>query len=164
MATGRTPSKFIKVQIEDNGAALRDIEWTTIGDVGIVYDSVDVSALTDALKSGLTGQGSFGLDITGPMSNKAAVAASTTGVHAACTGCMNIFPAMNGVQTPRSFAVYIGIQADWATGDPVFGAVDCVNVTSFTVTQNGTMFSAHIALAGNRVNDPAWGSAQIAAA
>lgn len=163
MATGRTPSKFIKIQIEDSGGAMRDIEWTTIGDVGIVYDSVDVTALTDALKSGLTGQGAFGLDITGPMSNKAAVTASTTGQHAACTGCMNIFPALNGSLTARAFAFYLGIQADWATGDPVFGAVDCVHVTSFAVTQNGTMFSAHIALAGNRVNDPAWGTAAIAA-
>jgi hypothetical protein len=65
--------------------------------------------------------------------------------------------------TPKSFGIYFGIQGDWATNDPVFGAIDSILVTSYTVDFAAGTYSASISTAGNRTNDPAWGTAAIAA-
>ncbi len=163
MTTGRTVGKSFKFQIEDSNAALRDIPVMTIGDVGINYDEVDVTALQDALKNALDGQGNFSLDFGGPFDNTAVATASGTGAAAALSGSHTVLSALNGAQTPRSFGVYIGIQGYWATGDPVFGAIDSVIVSKYTVNPANGTYSAHIVTAGNRTNDPAWGTAIVTA-
>jgi hypothetical protein len=161
MATGRTPDKYIKVTIEDNGGVMRDIPCNEIGGIGINYAEQDVSALQEALTSVLNGQGSFSTTISGPFDNKVAVAESGSGARPALSGSHTVLSAMNGVQTPRSIGFYFGIQGDWATNDPVFGGIDCILVSGYTVDKG--KYSAKIATAGNRTNDPAWGTALIAA-
>lgn len=164
MATGRTPSRFVKVQIEDSGGTLRDIPVRTIGDVGIAYEEVDLSALQEALKGFMSNQGTFALTITGPFDNKAATTASGSGQAAASymSGSHTVLQPLNGGLTPRAFAVYYGIQNHWSTGDPVFGADNCVIVTSYTVNESG-LYSAKIAkVAGG--TDPAWGTSAITVA
>lgn len=165
MATGRTSLRYFKFQIEDSGGAMRDIPIKTIGGVGITYDEIDVSAIQEAVKGMFAGQGNFAVTITGPFDNTAAATASASGEAASAhlSGSHTVLQPLNGAMTARSFGAYFGIQADWTTGDPVFGAVDCVHVTDYTVDPIAGTYSAKIVKAGNAVNSPAWGTAAIAA-
>ena len=160
MTTGRTVGKYSKFQIDD-GTAMRDIPVTSYGSVGLTYAEQDVSALQEAITSVLSGQGSFSTTISGPFDNSAAVAASGTGARPTLSGSHTVLSAINGVNTARSFGIYLGIQGDWAIGDPVFGAAKSVLVTGYTVDPAAGTYSAKIATAGNRCSDPAWGTAAI---
>jgi hypothetical protein len=163
MSTGRTVGKFTKFQISDSASTMRDIPVTSYGSVGLTYQEVDVSALQEAITSVLSGQGSFSTTITGPFDNSAAVAASGTGARPALSGSHTVLSALVGGVVSKSFGVYLGIQGDWATGDPVFGAIKSILVTGYTVDPAAGTYSATISVAGNRTNDPAWGSAAITA-
>jgi hypothetical protein len=163
MSTGRTVGMFCKFQISDASSALRDIPVNTFGNIGLTFAEVDVSALQEAITSMLNGQGSFSTTISGPFDNSAAVAASTTGARPALSGSHTVLSALAGAQVPKSFGVYLGIQGDWAAGDPVFGAIKSILVSEYTVDPAAGTYSAKISTAGNRTNDPAWGTAQIAA-
>lgn len=165
MATGRTSPRFTKFQIEDSGGVMRDIPVKTLGNVGLTYDEVDLSAMQELVKNFLSGQANFALDITGPFDTRAAATASASGESAAgkLSGSHTVLSALNGALTARSFGVYFGIQADWATGDPVFGAVDCVIVTKYDADPATGMYSARIVKASTATNDPAWGTSAIAA-
>ena len=56
MATGRTIEKFIYVIVGDTANTLREINVTSINDVGLNYEAKDVTAWADAIKNMLTGQ------------------------------------------------------------------------------------------------------------
>jgi hypothetical protein len=159
--TGRTLGKYCKAQIEDAGGAMRDIFFDSINGVGITYDEVDVSALQDAIKRSFVGQGQIKLTLTGPISNKADATASATTERPAESGAITIFSDLVGSNTPRSFAVYYGMQTDWAAGDPVFGAIDCALVSSFVC--DAEKYSVTIVQAANAENTMTWGTAAIAA-
>jgi len=165
MATGRTSPRFAKFQIEDSGGTMRDIPVNTFGPVGLTYDQVDVSALQELVKSYLSGQADFSLTIGGPFDNRAAATASASGEDAGdhLSGSHTILEPLNGGITARSFGVYFGVQADWSTGDPVFGAVDSINVFDYTVDPAAGTYSCTIAKSGAAENDPDWGTAAIAA-
>jgi hypothetical protein len=163
MATGRTVGKFCKFQIADSASTMRDIPVNSFGSVGFTYGEVDVSALQEAITSVLSGQGTFSTTITGPFDNSAAVAASGTGARPALSGSHTVLSALNGGVVAKGFGIYLGIQGDWATGDPVFGAAKSVLVTGYTVDPAAGTYSAKIATAGNRGSDPAWGTAAISA-
>jgi hypothetical protein len=160
--TGRTPPQYIKVQIEDSGGTLRDIEVTSIDGVGITHDEVDLSALQDLVKGILPGQGNFGVTLSGPFSNKAAAAASGSGAAPTTSGSLTVLEPLNGGSTPRAFAVYYGIQHNWETGEPVFGADNCVVVSGWTVGSNG-MYSCTVKHAAGGTA-PDWGTSAITVA
>lgn len=165
MATGRTSPRFVKVQIEDSGGTLRDFPVKTIGDVGLTYDEVDLSAIQEAVKGFMSGQADFELELTGPFDNTAATTASTSGQAASSylSGSHTVLQPLNGGLTARAFAVYIGIQSHWATGDPVFGADNCVIVTSYTVNPEDGTYTAKIRhVAGGTA--PSWGTSAITVA
>jgi hypothetical protein len=165
MATGRTSPRFSKLQIEDSAGTLRDIPVRTYGNAGVTYDELDVSALQELVKGYLSGQGEFGLDLTGPFDNSAAVAASTSGQSAAASlsGSHTVLEPLNGGMTPRAFGLYIGIQADWATGDPVFGADNSCIITGYTVDVAAGTYSCRLKhVSGGTAPD--WGTTAIAVA
>jgi hypothetical protein len=142
---------------------MRDIPVTTINGVGITYDEVDVTALQDALKSVLAGQGSVSITLGGPIDTSAATTAATSGNAALLSGSHTVLSAIAGSNTARSLAIYIGIQQYWTTAtDPVFGGVDDFICTDYTVdVAAGTYTSKFAYRAGTTA--PAWGTAAIAA-
>lgn len=165
MTTGRTVPRFTKFQIEDSGGTLRDVPVSTIGQVGLTYDEVDLSAMQELVKNFLTGQANFTLTITGPFDNKAATTASASGESAAAhlSGSHTVLEPLNGGLTPRAFGVYFGIQADWATGDPVFGADNSIIVSEYTVDPAAGQYSCKLAhVSGGTAPD--WGTAAITVA
>lgn len=165
MATGRTSPRFTKFQIEDSGGTMRDILVKSFGNVGLTYDELDVSGLQELVKAFVSGQANFSLTLTGPFDTRVAATASASGQHAEdyASGSHTILEPLNGALTARSFGVYFGIQGDWATNDPVFGGVDSIIVTDYTVDPAAQTYSCKIAKAAAAANDPAWGTAAIAA-
>jgi hypothetical protein len=162
MATGRTAGKWFKFQVDDSGGTVRDIPVTTINDVGLTYDEVDVTALQDALKTALPGMPDVTITITGPFSNTAAAAASGTGAAPALSGSHTVLSAINGVNTPLTLGVYLGIRGYWATGDPCFGLTSSASVgfvcTNYTVNPGDMTYTAQFKVfAGSSA--PAWGTA-----
>ena len=164
MATGRTSPRYVKFQIEDTGGTMRDIPVMTFSAVGLTYDELDVSALQELVKSFVSGMANFELTIGGPFDTTAATAASASGQDAGSylSGSHTILEPLNGGTTAKSFGIYFGIQGDWATNDPVFGAVDSIIVTNYQVNEDMT-YSAKIVKAPSAANDPDWGTAAIAA-
>jgi hypothetical protein len=165
MTTGRTVARFCKFQIEDSGGALRDVAIRTFGDVGLTYDEVDLSAVQELVKNFLTGQANFSVTITFPFDNTVAQAASTTGQSAAAhlSGSHTVLEPLNGGLTPRAFGVYFGVQADWATGDPVFGADNSVIVSDYKVSPDTGMGSCKLVHVSNGTA-PDWGTTAITVA
>jgi hypothetical protein len=161
---GRTAGKYVKFQIADHDNTLRDIAVNTFGNVGLTFAEVDVTALQDAITSVLNGQSSFSTTISGPFDTTVEIGASTTGLAAALSGSHPVLSQLNGVVTPRSFGIYIGIQRYWTTNDPVFGGSACAIITQYTVDPAAGTYTAKLSIAGNRSADPAWGTAQISAA
>ena len=160
---GRTVGKYCKFQISDNSSTMRDIPVNSFGSVGLSYAETDVSALQEALTSVLAGQGSFSTTISGPFDNSTAVTASASTERPALTGSHTVLEPLNGGQVAKSFGIYFGIRADWIAGDPVFGGIKSVLVSNYTVNPDTMTYSATISTAGNRNNDPAWGTAAITA-
>jgi len=161
---GRTVGKFCKFQISDSSTTLRDIPVSSFGSVGLTYAEQDVTALQDAISSVLNGQGSFSTTITGPFDNSTDVAASTTTQRPALSGSHDCLNGLNGGQVAKTFGIYLGIRADWAADDPVFGAAKSCLISGYTVDPGAGTYSAKLVIAGNRSGDPSWGTAQLAAA
>jgi len=161
MTTGRTVGKYTKFAIEDSGGVLRDIPVSSYGSIGLTYEEVDLSALQDAVKGVLAGQPSMSVTITGPFDNSAAVTASVTAEAALLSGSHTVLSALNGGNVGKSFGIYFGIQGYWANGDPVFGGVDSVIVTDYTVDPAAGTYSAKLTHKAG-ATAPAWGTAQIA--
>lgn len=165
MATGRTSPRYVKFQIEDSGGAMRDVLVKSFGNVGLTYDELDVSGLQELVKSFVSGQANFSLTLSGPFDNRAAATASASGQHAEdyMSGSHTILEPLNGGLTAKSFGVYFGIRADWSTGDPVFGGVDSVIVTDYSVDPVAMTYSCKLTKSAAAANDPDWGTAAIAA-
>jgi hypothetical protein len=161
--TGRTVPRFVKLQIEDIGGVLRDIEVRSFGDVGLTYEEVDVSAIIETVKKFLAGQATFSLQITAVWSTKAAVAASasTEASEDHATGAQVCIEPLNGDLTPRAFGIYFGVRHPWETGEPVFGANNSIAISDFKVQPDaGTCTFKMYHIAGGVAPD--WGTAAIA--
>ena len=164
MATGRTVGKNFKFQIEDSGGTLRDIAVETISVVGLDHEESAQTSLADAIRSALSGHPVFAPTITGPLSNQVVVAASGTGAVAAYSGSHVVLSAVNGLSVPLGFACYFGIQAVWATNDPVFGlagtSANGILVTGYTVDPVAMTYSAKLNMFPGSAA-PAWGTTAI---
>lgn len=162
MATGRTVSKFFKLQIDDSGGTLRDIPTSTIGEVGLEYPEVDVTAWQDAIMGVLLDIPTFTVDIGGPFSDAVVQAASASGAVAALSGSHTVLAGVNGSITPLTFGFYFGIQAVWATGAPAFGITATATsggvISSYKVTADGASYTAKLSMFTGSAA-PAWGTA-----
>jgi len=162
--TGRTAGKWMKFQLEDSGGVLRDVPITSINGLGLTNSEVDVSAIQDAVKGFLTGQPDYSLEISGPVDNSVAQAASASAAAAALSGSHIVLSDLAGGVTPLGFGIYCGIQHYWETGEPVFGlassasaGIICINYNvnpiDGTYTATFRLYPASTA--------PAWGTAAI---
>ena len=164
MATGRTVAKYFKFQMEDSGGVLRDIPVNSANGIGLSHEEIDVSAFQDTVIGALAGQPNFVLDISGPFDNTAAQAASGSGAAPALSGSHIVVEPVNGLGTPLGFACYFGIQANWATGDPVFGlsssGTDGILCFDYQADPASGVYTAKFRMnSGSAV--PAWGTAAI---
>jgi hypothetical protein len=163
--TGRTVGKYVKFQLEDSGAVLRDIPVSSINGVGLTFPEVDVTAIQDAVMGMLNGQPDYVLEISGPFDTTAAQAASSgSGDPADLSGSHTVLYDLPNDLTPLAFGIYFGIRQHWSTGEPVFGLTSttangilCMNYNvdpvAATYTASFRMYPGSAA--------PAWGVAAI---
>lgn len=145
--TGRTHAKHIKVYLDNSGGTLTDITAYTnnVGTIGLTYETQDVTAFSDGVKNIVIGQPTAPLTIGGPFD---------TTIHTHMTG-------INGVATPLSLDIQIGIRHTWEAGEPQFGITSSATVGylchSYTVDIGANTWSAQLDVYG--ATAPAWGTA-----
>lgn len=160
--TGRTVSRWTNFIIEDSGTTLREIPINTLSICGVTYEEQDLTAFQDAVKGALPGMPDAPIEISGPFDTTAAQTASASGVAPALSGSHTILSGINGLSTPLSLDVQIGVRHTWETGEPQFGISQsatsgylCVN---YTVDLSTMTYSAKFVLfPGSSL--PAWGTA-----
>jgi hypothetical protein len=163
--TGRTVSKFVKVQIKDP-TTLRDLEVDSINGIGLDYNPVEVVAWQDAVVGSLNNMPSNEIEISGPWSTTAAQAASGSAAAPTPSGSHTVLASLAGGNTPVTFAIYFGVRALWETGAPVFGLSNTVAtngylVTAYNVDIAAGKYTAKLKPASGSAC-PAWGTAVLA--
>lgn len=146
MATGKTHGRYVKVLVDDSGGSARDISAAVnnIGGVGVSYDQVDVTGLSDTLKQFVSGWGDATLTLGGPFSNTA-----TTGAHTVLSGIV-------GTGTAGTVTIQIGIRGAATTGDPEFeGEFVCTDYV-VNVAPEATWTATF--KPGYGASTPAWGT------
>lgn len=146
--TGRTIARWVKFLFSD-GSAMRELGVDTINGVGLTYPEVELMAFMDAIRGALPDTPDCQIDISGPFDNSANAA------HA-------VLSAANGLTTPRSLDVQVGIRHAWESGEPQFGATASATsgfiVTDYKADVNTGKYTAKFRmLTGSSA--PAWGTA-----
>ena len=140
--TGRTHSKHIGVFLDNAAGTLTDITAyvNSVGTIGLVYETQDVTAFSDGSKNIVIGQPTASLAIGGPID---------TVIHTHMT-------AINGLSTPLSLDLRFGIRHAWEAGEPQFGITS--SATSGYLCHSYTIDpSATLDVFGPTA--PAWGTA-----
>lgn len=145
--TGRSHAKHITVKLDNSGGVLTDITayCNTVGTIGLTYETQDVTAFSDGSKNVVIGQPTVPLTIGGPFD---------TVIHSHMTG-------INGLATPLSLDIQIGIRSAWDAGEPQFGITSSASsgylCHSYTVDLQANTWSAQLDVYG--ATAPAWGTA-----
>jgi hypothetical protein len=132
---------------------MRELPVDSINGVGLTYSEVELTAFMDAIKGALLDTPDCKIDITGPFDSTA------NSAHA-------VLSAANGVMTPRSLDVKVGIRQAYVEGEPQFGitatATSGFIVSDYQVDLSAGKYSAKFCLySGSSL--PAWGIASEAA-
>ena len=137
--TGRTSAKFIKVFLDNAAGVLTDISAyvSSIGTVGLTYDTVDVTAYSDGVKNVTIGQPSAPLQFSGPVDT--VIITQLTG-YAANGG----LTAGGGLSLDIQFGI---------TGSASVGYL----LTGFTIDSGGMTWTATFEVMG--ATAPAFGTA-----
>jgi len=142
--------------LHDSGGVLRSIAIDSINGIGVVYEEEDMTAFQDSLKNVLSGHGDAPIDITGPFDNLVVAAVGTL------SGSHTVLSALNGVTTPLSVDVRLGVRHAWEAGEPQFGITATTTngyiVTSYTVNPGTSKYAASLRMMGGS-EAPAWGIA-----
>lgn len=144
--TGRTHSKFVTIKIGNSSDVVTDITpyINNLGEIGAVFDSVDVSAWSDGAKNYVIGWPDFPFSAGGPFD---------TTVH-------TLLAAQCGTYTPRMLDVKLGIRHAWEDGEPQIGitksATSGILCNKYTVNPSDMTWSADFVVFGSTA--PAWGT------
>lgn len=143
----RTHSKWLTVKIDNGAGSLTDITayCNTISAFGVTYDTQDVTAFSDFVKNVVLGQGAAPLQIGGPLD----------------TVIITHMAAINGVSTPLTVDIQVGIRHAWEAGEPQFGITSSATsgylVHDFKVDPNANTWASMLDVFGPTA--PAWGTA-----
>ena len=147
---GRTTNRWVAFKIDDSAGTLRQILVNSINGLELAYEEKDLTAFQDAIKGVLLGQPDFSCEIGGPFDTTA-----NTGSHTVLNG-------VNGLNTPLSFDVQVGMRHAWEAGEPQFGLTKAAGsgylVTSYIVNPAEMTYTAELRLFPGSVL-PAWGTA-----
>lgn len=148
---GRTVPAFTKLLLGTAGGSMYDMKIDSLGDLGLDYEEVEMSAWSDAIKGVLMGQPDFTLDFGGPVDNTAS------------TGPSTLLRTWVAAHTLLSFDVQVGVRHAWESGEQQFGYTGVVAsnsgvmVTSYK--ESGGKYSATIRMVAGSAAAPAWGTA-----
>jgi hypothetical protein len=144
--TGRTHAKYIGFFLDDSGGTLTDLtaHVNNVGSVGLDYETQDVTAYSDGSKNIVIGHPSAPLTVGGPWS---------TVVHAHMI-------AINGLMTPLTLDIQVGVRQAWVEGEPQFGitssATEGYVLHSYKFDPNANTWTAQLNVFGPTA--PAWGT------
>lgn len=128
---------------------MRELPVDTINGVGLTFPEVELTAFMDAVRGALPDTPDCQIDIAGPFD------ASTNSAHL-------VLSTANGVATPRSLDVQIGMRQAWTAGAPQFGitatATSGFICTSYIADVNAGKYAARFRLLPGSIA-PAWGTA-----
>jgi hypothetical protein len=112
--TGRTHSKWLGVFLDNGSGTLTDLSSyvNTVGQFGLTYDTQDVTAFADAVKNIVIGQPGAPITLGGPID----------------TVIITHIAAINGVNTPLTLDLRMGIRHAWEAGEPQFGITSSATV------------------------------------
>lgn len=154
--TGRTVSKWVDFIVDDSAGTLRSIPVTSINGLGLNYPESDLTAWQDAIKGALPETPECVIQITGPFDNSAAAAAGTL------SGSHTVLSAINGLNTPLSLDVQVGIRHAWEAGEPQFGITSSATsgflCRNYNVNLDDGTYSAEFYMYPGS-DAPAWGVA-----
>lgn len=149
--TGRTVPAFTKLLMGAAGGTMTDMKINSLGDLGLTYEEVDMSAWVDACKGFLVGKPDFSLDFGGPTDNTAS------------TGPSTLLRSWVGTNTILSFDVQVGVRHAWEAGEQQFGLTGAVSTNSGVIVtkyvESGGFYSATIRVIAGSAVIPAWGTA-----
>lgn len=150
--TGRTIPAFTKLLLGTTGGTMTDMKIDELGEVGLDYEEVEVSAWSDVIKGVLVGKPDFTLTFGGPIDNTASTGPSTL--------------MRTWIATPNtilSFDVQVGVRHTWESGEQQFGITGVVatntGVTLTSYKESGERYSASIRMLSGSATAPAWGTA-----
>ena len=144
--TGRTNAKYIQVYLDNSGGSLTEITayCNTVGTIGLVSATTDTTAFSDGVRNITVGQPEAPLTIGGPF--------DTVG-HAH-------FIAINGLNTPLSLDIRVGIRHAWESGEPQFGITSSATsgylCTGYSVDLAAQTWTAQLNVYGT--TGPGWGT------
>ncbi|MCR4308372.1 MAG: hypothetical protein NUV80_07525, partial [Candidatus Berkelbacteria bacterium] len=130
--TGRTHSKWLTVKVDNAAGALTDISAYTssISAFGLTYDVQDVTAFSDLVKNVVIGQPVAAFTLGGPID----------------TVIITHMAAINGVGTPLSVDLQMGIRHAWEATEPQYGITSSASsgfvCNAFTVDPVANTWSA----------------------
>jgi len=143
VTNSRTNAKFIKVLLDNAAGVLTDISAyvSSVGTVGLTYDTADVTAFSDGVKNVAIGQPGASLQFSGPVDT--VIITQLTG-YAANGG----LTAGGGL----SLDIRFGIRHAWEAGEPQFGITGSASVgyllTGFTIDSGGMTWTATFGVLG----------------
>ena len=144
--TGRSIAKHLTIKLDNSAGTLTDVSAyvDNVGSVGLEYATQDVTAYSDGVRNVVIGQPSAPLAISGPFD---------TVMHAQMI-------SLNGVATPLSLDIQVGVRHAWEAGEPQFGismsATSGYLVHDYKVDINANRWSARLDVFGPTA--PAWGT------
>ena len=143
--TGRTNAKYIIVMLDNAAGTLTNITAyvNDIGQVGLDYETVDVTAFSDGVTNIVIGRPSAPLTLGGPFDSV---------MHAQAIG-------VNGLPAEiLSLDIRIGVRAAWETGAPQFGITQSASsgYLMHSYQTDGVTWSAQLDVFGPTA--PAWGT------
>jgi hypothetical protein len=153
--TGRTTFDHLQFNVDDSGGTLRSIPIDSINGVGLEYEEMELTAYQDAIKNVLLATPDCVIEITGPFDTSVVAAAGTL------SGSHTVLNGVNGLMTPLSLDVQVGMRHAWEAGEPQFGMTATATAgficTKYVPDLNTGKYSARFRVMGGTA--PAWGVA-----
>lgn len=147
--TGRTVSKWVTFNVDDSSGNVREIAVDSINGLGLNYPETDLTAFTDAIKGALPNTPECVISITGPWDSTAS------------TGSHTVLSAINGLNTPLTLDVQIGVRHAWESGEPQFGITSSATAgflcRNYNVDPSEMKYSAEFYMFPGSTA-PAWGT------
>ncbi len=152
---GRTVAPFLVLNIHD-GTALRALGINSLSVVGVVYDEMELTNWQDAVKGRLPTWPDCPIEFGG-IWDTSAVASSPT-----LSGSHTVLKGLNGVLTPRSLDIRIGVRGAPESDSPQFGITSSATsgfiITQYTYNPSDQTYKARaVLIPGSAL--PAWGTA-----
>ena len=150
--TGRTIPAFTDLKLGVAAGTMISMKIDELGELGLDYEEVEVSAWVDAIKGVIVGKPDFQLDFGGPIDNTATTGPSTL--------------LRTWIATPNtllSFDVQVGVRHAWEANEQQFGYTGVIASNSGAILtkykESGERYSATIRMMSGSAAAPAWGVA-----